>query len=84
MSKIDFQKYFVQNDLLNNGFEINIDGRKKLYIDGVLAVKEIANDSIMIKVKNSFITIEGHEMIIEYLCDNEIMVNGVISGVFFS
>ncbi len=64
-----------------SGFHIvNIDG-KLLYVEGLTGLVTLSKESVVVKIKNGFLKIDGENLSLEELCEDTIKISGKIVKV---
>ena len=73
------------NDVREKRYQLTIDNRERLVINGVLNVESFGDDYLVLNTLLGEITVEGAELKIESLTkeNGEILIIGKINGLFY-
>lgn len=71
-------KVNLDHNLLNDYNIINISG-KLLYVEGHQGVTIITKEMVAFKVKKGRVVVEGHDMILNELTENTLLLQGKIT-----
>ena len=75
---------FCIKELIEDYGIITIHGTSEIYIQNYVSIFEINTNIIKIKTLSGMICIEGNELVIEYMNEIGIKVNGQISKIEMS
>lgn len=70
----------IDDYLFDNKFKINITD-KYVNIVAYDEVVDFSSNKIIVKNKEKLITIEGKDLIISKMMDNELLINGLINNI---
>lgn len=73
----------ISEDVINGAEIISLVGKRNLVIENYLKVIEYELDKILIKTKRNYVLVEGNNLKIEYLLDDELRITGKIDNISF-
>ena len=76
-------KLHISEDVINGAEIISLIGKRNLVIENYVKVVEYEKDKIIVKTKRNYLCINGHNLVIEYLLDEELRISGRIDMISF-
>lgn len=73
----------ISEDVINGAEIISLVGKRNLVIENYVKVLEYELNRIVIKTKRNYVLIEGDNLKIEYLLDEELRITGKIHNISF-
>ena len=71
----------IKNELCENYSIITIHGTSEVYVENFISIIELCETSIRIRAKNEIISIEGKNIIIEYMNSDDIKICGTVDSI---
>lgn len=65
-------------------FFVHQNKNQSVVVGGVVSLSDFASDSIVVRVKGGYLTINGNQLVIERFDENEIVITGKITEVLTS
>jgi len=74
----------IPQELIGDNTRISIVDNKAIYIEGSNKIEDYYEHYIKIKTKKKIIIVDGKNMVIREMGDNELVIEGNITGINFN
>jgi len=73
----------ITEDVLNGAEIISLVGKRNLVIENYVKVVDYEEDRIVVKTKKNYLYVEGSNLKIEYITDEELRISERIDNIYF-
>lgn len=77
------EKLQLPKDITQGAFILTAIGSNEIYIENYKGILEYTPDCIRIQGKNTYIKIEGRNLIIDHYTEEDMMIRGCISSIHY-
>ena len=75
------EKLQLPKDITQGAFILTAIGSNEIYIENYKGILEYTSNCIRIQGKNTFIKVEGRNLIIDHYTEEDMMIKGCVSSI---